>query len=300
MTSQINPNDINGAYPVAGQDNSSQGFRNNFTNIKTNFQYAAAEITGLQNNSILAANLSNSAPVVNNLQTSTISNGFLTNMYATQVNLGTITSATANFAAGSYQTFTTNGNTSIAFSNFPATGAVATLNIEVNVANAQHAVTFTTLSANGWFNANGIPGCSVSNTTATIQFASTGIYNFSFTTDDSGGNITVNQTNEQLKPFNNTTEVISSDANCNLALSTTIFSVTGNVTANLAAGVSGQIRTLVAANISAGNAIVVTTDAGWKSSGPGNIVLAANGSGVTMQYVNSKWYAIGNNGATFL
>jgi len=32
--SNINPNNINAAYPVAGVDNDSQGFRDNFTNIK--------------------------------------------------------------------------------------------------------------------------------------------------------------------------------------------------------------------------------------------------------------------------
>ena len=57
MTSQINPNDIDGAYPVAGQDNDSQGFRDNFTNTSTNFQYAADEITDLQNNAVLKAAL---------------------------------------------------------------------------------------------------------------------------------------------------------------------------------------------------------------------------------------------------
>ena len=48
MTSAINPNNIDGAYPVAGQDNNSQGFRDNFTNTATNFQYAADEISDLQ------------------------------------------------------------------------------------------------------------------------------------------------------------------------------------------------------------------------------------------------------------
>ena len=52
MTSQINPNNIDGAYPVAGQDNNSQGFRDNFTNTKTNFQYAANEISALQLNGV--------------------------------------------------------------------------------------------------------------------------------------------------------------------------------------------------------------------------------------------------------
>ena len=44
MASNINPNNIDGSYPVAGQDNNSQGFRDNFTNTATNFQYAADEI----------------------------------------------------------------------------------------------------------------------------------------------------------------------------------------------------------------------------------------------------------------
>lgn len=300
MTSQINPNDINGAYPVAGQDNNSQGFRDNFTNIKTNFQYAADEITTLQNSAVLSTNLGNSTPVVNNLQTSTLSNGFLTNMYANLVNLGTITSATANFALGSFQTFTTNGNTAIAFSNFPATGSVATMIVQANIANSAHAVTFSTLSANGWQNANGIPGASVANTALTVQFADTGIYNFTFTTADSGSTISVDQTNESLVPFNNSNHIISSNGTCFLGVATTVFSVTGNVRANLNTGVSGQVHSFVAANITAGNAIIVTSNAGWKSSGNGNIVLSSTGSGVTLQFINNKWYAIGNNGATFL
>ena len=48
MTSSINPNNIDTTYPIAGQDNDSQGFRDNFTNIKTNFEYAETEIDDLQ------------------------------------------------------------------------------------------------------------------------------------------------------------------------------------------------------------------------------------------------------------
>ena len=57
MTSAINPNNIDGSYPVAGQDNNSQGFRDNFTNIKVNFQDAADEITDLQNKGVFKAAL---------------------------------------------------------------------------------------------------------------------------------------------------------------------------------------------------------------------------------------------------
>ena len=58
MTSSINPNNIDGGYPIAGQDNNSQGFRDNFTETKVNFQYAATEITDLQTKAVLKAALS--------------------------------------------------------------------------------------------------------------------------------------------------------------------------------------------------------------------------------------------------
>ena len=55
MASSINTSNIDGAYPVAGQDNSSQGFRDNFTNVKTNFGYTKSELEDLQTKSILKA-----------------------------------------------------------------------------------------------------------------------------------------------------------------------------------------------------------------------------------------------------
>lgn len=50
MASTINSNNINILYPVAGQDNDTQGFRDNFRNIKNNLTTAANEITAIQAN----------------------------------------------------------------------------------------------------------------------------------------------------------------------------------------------------------------------------------------------------------
>ena len=50
MTSSINFTAINAQYPVAGQDNDSQGFRDNFGSIKSALQTAKSEITDLQDN----------------------------------------------------------------------------------------------------------------------------------------------------------------------------------------------------------------------------------------------------------
>lgn len=48
MTSQINYAAINENFPVAGQDNDTQVFRDNFDTIKTGLRYANTEITDLQ------------------------------------------------------------------------------------------------------------------------------------------------------------------------------------------------------------------------------------------------------------
>jgi hypothetical protein len=48
MASTINTGSIDTAFPIAGQDNDSQGFRDNFTNINDNFVTAKDEITALQ------------------------------------------------------------------------------------------------------------------------------------------------------------------------------------------------------------------------------------------------------------
>ena len=54
MSSNINPNTINITYPIAGQDNDTQGFRDNFSSIKNNFSVAQTEITALQSNSAIS------------------------------------------------------------------------------------------------------------------------------------------------------------------------------------------------------------------------------------------------------
>jgi len=48
MASNIDTTGIDELYPIAGVDNDSQGFRDNFANIKTNLDSASTEITALQ------------------------------------------------------------------------------------------------------------------------------------------------------------------------------------------------------------------------------------------------------------
>ena len=73
MASLVNPFNINGNYPIAGQDNDSQGFRDNFTNIKNNFYYIKSEVEDLQNKAILKTALAGST-LNNDFQSSQVKN----------------------------------------------------------------------------------------------------------------------------------------------------------------------------------------------------------------------------------
>jgi hypothetical protein len=93
MTSAITPGTIVTNYPIAGQDNDSQGFRNNFAAIAGNFATAATEITELQTVAIVSADLATqTTPVVNNLLGSTLSNGIYSQFDGVFFNGGTISS----------------------------------------------------------------------------------------------------------------------------------------------------------------------------------------------------------------
>jgi len=113
MASNIISGTIDGAYPVAGVDNDTQGFRDNFTIIKTGLATAASEVTALQANTaklnesndfngtdITDANFSLNTEKYHNI--GTVINGqnisFLNGHYQSMsVNLGEETS-TINFA----------------------------------------------------------------------------------------------------------------------------------------------------------------------------------------------------------
>jgi hypothetical protein len=293
MTSAINPNNIDGAYPVAGQDNNSQGFRDNFTNTKTNFQYAAEEITDLQNKAVLKSALTGST-LNNDMLGSILSNAQFQDISQTRVALGTLSGTVdINYAAGSVQTLTANGSVSLNFTNFPAAGASATVAVQITISSTIYTLTFPSAVS---INNNGIQG--IDTGTNTITFSAVGTYTFVFSTSDGGSTITVNQNNNIISPFNNTGEDLAPSGAASLATTASYFSTAGAETATLAAGVAGQIKTfMMVAKV--GNMVITVTNAGWKSSGTGTITFSAVGNGCTLQYINSKWYCIGNNGCAF-
>jgi len=292
MTSQINPFNIDGAYPVAGQDNNSQGFRTNFTNTSTNFEYAAQEISDLQNNVVLKAALTGTS-LVNDMNGSLLYNAQTKQITQTLTPLGTVTTtATISYTSGAVTTLTTGGSITLAFTSLPAAGVYASWIVSITVASTAHTVTLPYPSVS--VNARGIQGLNVANNT--ITFSSIGTYTFEFSTTNGGSNIAVAEVNKQIQPFNNSSEDLANGAAANLALTTSYFSTAAAETATLAAGVNGQIKTF-AMFADIGDMVITVTNAGW--AGAGTITFSAVGQACTLQYINAKWFCIGNNGCVF-
>jgi len=274
MTSQINPNNIDGTYPVAGQPNNTQGFRDNFTNIKTNFSAAATEITDLENNGVFKAALSGTT-LDNNMSDNLIYAVKLNDLsYTALQQTSTAGSITLNYSSAQYQTIAPTANISLGFSNWPASGSYGELTINVVVTNTAYTMTLPVAVTLGL---TGIQGYSAN----VITFAATGTYNFKFSTVDSGTTITIYDLNRPLNYYTNAVNVAASTASTstttgalivaggvgiggNLYVNGDIFGnitigdfSTGNVTASGYVSATGNILTsgLITAtgNITGGN-----------------------------------------------
>ena len=301
MTSSINPNNIDTTYPIAGQDNDSQGFRDNFTNIKTNFEYAETEIDDLQAKGIFKSALTGTV-LDNDMAGALVENMKTQAFRGTRIALGSVTGSTAiDYAAGQWYTVTTSGAITLAFSNIPSAGNASWFNVRITVASIAHTVTLPAAvgaSASAQ-SVVGIQGIAAN----VITFKETGTYEFEFHTDDGGTTIYLSELtrprNTLTNPINLTGSEDLADAGAaSLTLTSSYFTTAAGETSTLAAGVEGQVKVLAMVGDS-GDMVTTVTNAGWKASGTGTITFDTIGDAVTLMYINSKWFCIGNNGGTF-
>jgi len=188
MASTITPSNIDGGYPVSGQDNDSQGFRTNFTNIRNNLTTAKNEIDDLHEKVVLKQALIGGA-VNNDFGGTTMLNAKIQDFSETVVEHGLKTgNVTVDHRNGHYQRVATTGSITLVFSNWPTITAGARLGrvrVEVEITNIDHTVT---LPGNVNIGADTILG----NVAGVITFSNAGTYIFEFTTDDNGATIAVN------------------------------------------------------------------------------------------------------------
>ena len=297
MTSQINPNNIDGNYPVAGVPNNTQGMRDNFSNTQSNFQFAADEITELQTNGVFKSALTGTT-LDNNMSDNLIYAVKLQDVSYTYVqNTSTSGSITVDYSAGQYQYISTTGSISLGFSNWPASGNSGIVQIAINVTNTAYTLT---LPSGVTLGTTGIQGYSG----GVITFAEVGVYQFSFSTVDGGTTITIYDLNRPLSYFTNAvtsaSSIKSTSATAGVGYVTgaggTVTQATDKSTGVTLNKVSGQI-TMNAASLAAAaevsftltNSTIANTD----------VVVSAISSGATAGAYNTHVDAIANGSCRF-
>ena len=120
MTSNINYLSINENFPVAGQDNDTQVFRDNFDTIKTNFRYAKEDIESLQNNTGGLNCTENGSGTGSDFGKRTVENALLIKTAYQFQDKGIVSAATIDidWEGGSYQKFVISSDKNMSFSNF--------------------------------------------------------------------------------------------------------------------------------------------------------------------------------------
>ena len=236
MTSQINPNDINGEYPVAGVSNNTQGMRDNFTNIKTNFQYAEDEINDLQSKVLLKAALTGTT-LDNNMADNLIYAAKIQDFSATQVLIAATSGSIAvNYSAGHYQTIAMAGNISLSFTNFPASGSVGMLRLQIIVDVANRTMTLPAAISLGTTGVQGYSG-------NVITFAAAGTFEFGFVTSNAGTTITLFDLNRPLSYYTNPVTIAATTASTS--------NISGALTVSGGVGIGGNLY--ATGNIVGGN-----------------------------------------------
>jgi hypothetical protein len=292
--SNINPNNINGSYPVAGVDNDSQGFRDNFTNIKNNFAYAQSEIDDLQSKAIVKSALSGTT-LNNNMGGTLLSSAQIQDFRETEYDNGIIsTNVTIDHSRGHVHKVQTNGTVTLAFSNFPAAGTVGRIRLRLYVASSSHSLILPSAVSQGTayleeYNQN----------TRTITFTQcgSGVYWYDFWSDDAGATITVKQIS---RPHINTEYLYSNVSNGTSATNTTNVSVISKlILDNGAAGALANVKVTfpsypvdghtvkINANVAVSNVFLV---AGNTINGNTTTISANSGIGFTFVNSASKWF----------
>ena len=166
-----------------------------------------------------------------------------------------------------------------------------------------------TASPYNTFTGNGVT-ITANASTGTVNINNTGVTNVALTSNNltitgspltTTGTLTVDlpaivAVTSQL--LLNSSQILTNGAAVNLAVTASYFSTSEASTATLGVGTTGQIKTFMML-ADGGDMVITVTNAGWQSSGTGTMTFGNIGDGCTLQYITSKWFCIGNNGAIF-
>jgi hypothetical protein len=310
MSSNINPFNIDGAYPVAGQDNSSQGFRDNFTNIRNNLASAKSEIEDLQNKALLKSALTGTT-LNNNLAGSVLSAPALQGFSETIVDHSNISGTVSlDFSSANVHKMTSTGSITLSFaSTWPASGSFGRMIVWLTLGSTSHTLILPSSVTLGY---NNITGLATSGSNNVITFDNTGTYIFAFSTIDGGTNVHIEDMTRNYQYFQdptfyfndsvNLTFFVGYANNLNYALSTV------DTVGNAVVSVYGAYSAVSVGNLQLANLTYKQLDTGKLSgytvtSARGNLqtsTLTGVKSNDLLGYHNAVAYSgINNSGNTF-
>jgi len=201
--STINTNGIDVNYPVPGQNNSSQGFRDNFTSIKNNLDVAGTEITDLQNKVVLKSALANLS-LNNDMANTLISNASTRSFRATTYNLGNALAGTVVIDASlaDVQYGAVDENVTLQFGKWSPAGTEQSIELQLYVSNTNASITFPSevVSTNNNYGATLLENFQVVGNVMTITapYAAQQL-NYKLTTQDCGNVIYIEPINRPFK-----------------------------------------------------------------------------------------------------
>lgn len=147
LTTKTSAEQIDDLYPVAGQDNNSQGFRDNFSYIKTGLVDAGESIAALETNS---AKLN----VDNNFNGVLIENAITKRVYGTVYSPEAIpalnsSSLDADIRNGDYHVYPVQNNATITLRQWPADGKYAKVTLDFTSTSSSESRSITLTAPGG-------------------------------------------------------------------------------------------------------------------------------------------------------
>ena len=125
MASTISTVGFDAAYPVAGQDNDSQGFRTNFNVTKVALEQAASEITTLQSSAAkLDADNEFNGSIISEAEMKANTETLYPNSLVTS-------SQNISWVNGHYQTLQAGADITLTFADWPTTGVMGKLRLHL-------------------------------------------------------------------------------------------------------------------------------------------------------------------------
>lgn len=155
MASTISTTGYDAAFPVAGQDNDSQGFRTNFNVTKVALEAAKGEITTLQDDTAkLNADNAFNGSVISEAK-------MQANTETVNANGNVTASQNISWADGHYQTLQAGGDITLTLADWPDSGVMGRIRLQLSSDGASRTITWASQGGGSFKGAGAFAGTTV-------------------------------------------------------------------------------------------------------------------------------------------